>query len=325
MNSPPSEPSESSSDPASTPESAPDTAPVVDPVVAPDGAGDALPRLPQSDRLLWIGAAVALAAHIIPFLYFARSPDALGDDVLTEAIAVELVDKATLEGRDQTPPSPPSAGAPPSPPPQQRPAEQGPPQKPQAAVPPAPPPSQPAKKAEESPAEAEQLPAFKGDGGIERAQKAQEKSENSPDDGDKEKPAPVKPPTPPPRKAVAPRAPAAPAQPSAKPSPPRQQSAPALAKSGEVTQFAKDVVAALAKAKPAAPRTKENKAITGKVQVTVVVAPQGGIRVAKVTGSSGNDALDQLALEAARQAAVPSPPPDVTTDDLFYDVEYSFQ
>jgi TonB family protein len=94
---------------------------------------------------------------------------------------------------------------------------------------------------------------------------------------------------------------------------------PALAKSGEVSKFAKQVVAALAKAKPNAPGVK------GSVTVTVVVAFGGGVRTAKVTGSSGREDLDKLALEAAKKAKLPPPPQDVTTDDLFYDVEYKFE
>ncbi len=56
-----------------------------------------------------------------------------------------------------------------------------------------------------------------------------------------------------------------------------------------------------------------------------VVAFGGGVRVAKVTASSGREDLDKLALDAAKKAPLPAPPPDVATDDLFYDVEYDFK
>lgn len=335
----------------------------------PDGARDMDLRAMRetvsttgSNRLLWVSAALALAAHLAPFAWFGE-PKQLGDDVLTEAIAVELVDGATLEGRDQDVRSPPSQGAPehqqapPSPP-----APPGPPQKARPAVPPSPPPSLPAQgeppevdepkppkasSRDEAPATAAAPsvpPAFPGEAGelpprdkpepdpskAEEPRKpksdaSKPKAEMSPPPVAKRvpeaqpiPPRPPSPPRPPPQPAAEHRAPP-PQPPQAKASPSRAPSAPALARSGEVSQFAKEVVAALAKAKPSAP------GITGKVTVTVVVAFGGGVRTARVTGSSGREDLDKLALDAAKKAKLPAPPPDVTTDDLFYDVEYDFK
>ena len=308
----------------------------------PEERREPLPRSTSSDRLLWAGAAIAVIAHLAPFLYLG-DPDPLGEGVLTEAIAVELVDKAVLEGRDQTPASAPVAASPPPQPAPQKQAPPGPPRKPQQAIPPSPPPAPPvaAKPAAEPPKpEAtpppKTLPAFEGEdaaalskGNADRkeAKRAEEmkpeprredpKQAAKPDETEA-KPRSPQPQRPPPQKAVPPTAPPQ-SQPSAKAAPPRDASMPALAKSGEVSLFAKQVVAALAKAKPNAPGVK------GSVTVTVVVAFGGGVRTAKVTGSSGREDLDKLALEAAKKANLPPPPPDVTTDDLFYDVEYKFE
>lgn len=305
-----------------------------------DDRREPLPRAASSDRLLWIGAGAALLAHLLPFVYLGQ-PDPLGEGVLTEAIAVELVDKAVLEGKDQTPPSRPAAA---SPPPQPSPPAQAPPgapQRPQQAVPPSPPPApavaaQPAPKAEEPPKPAAKppktLPAFEGEDPAAPPKAKTERPETKPPEETlkqvdrtqpakpeqtQAKPRPPQPQRPPPQRSVAPQAPAA--QPSAKAAPPRDASTPALAKSGQVSKFAKEVVAALAKAKPSA------AGIKGSVTVTVVVAFGGGVRTAKVTGSSGREDLDKLALDAAKTAKLPSPPADVTTDDLFYDVEYKFE
>ena len=296
-----------------------------------------LPRAVASDRLLWTGAVIAVLAHILPFVYLGQ-PKPLGDDVLTEAIAVELVDKAVLEGKDHTPATPPSAASPP-PQPAAQPAPPGPPQKPKQAIPPSPPPAPPQAKREPEPPKPDaaaapkpSLPAFEGDGPDAKPQV--EPPKTAPDEAKRvdpketakpaakveppqKQPRPPQPQRPPPQQAVAPQAP--PAQPSAKAAPARPASMPGLAKSGEVSKFAKEVVAALAKAKPNAPGIK------GSVTVTVVVAFGGGVRTAKITGPSGRDDLDKLALEAAKAAKLPPPPPDVTTDDLFYDVEYKFQ
>ncbi|MDO9381923.1 MAG: TonB family protein [Hyphomicrobiaceae bacterium] len=304
----------------------------------PEERRDPLPRATSSDRLLWAGAAIAVIAHLAPFLYLGE-PDPMGDGVLTEAIAVELVDKAVLEGKDQTPASAPVAASPPPQPAPQTQSPPGPPQKPQQAVPPSPPPAPPvaAKPAPELPkAEAmpppKTLPAFAGEdaaarpkGQVDRKDakrtedtKAAEPKQAAKPDETEAKPRAPQPQRPPPQKAVPPQAPPQ-AQPSVKAAPARDPSLPALAKSGEVSQLAKQVVAALAKAKPSAPGVK------GSVTVTVVVAFGGGVRTAKVTGSSGREDLDKLALDAAKKAKLPPPPPDVTTDDLFYDVEYKFE
>ncbi len=310
----------------------------------PEERREPLPRSTSSDRLLWAGAAIAVIAHLAPFLYLG-DPDPLGEGVLTEAIAVELVDKAVLEGRDQTPASAPVAASPPPQPAPQKQAPPGPPQKPQQAVPPSPPPAPAvaAKPAAEPPKpEAtpppKTLPAFEGEDAAAHAEGAGRRGRRPSGRRTRRKPIPKE--TIPSRRRSPTRRRRSHARHnrngrrrkrpcrhrhrrsrsrSAKAAPPRDASLPALAKSGEVSQFAKQVVAALAKAKPNAPGVK------GSVTVTVVVAFGGGVRTAKVTGSSGREDLDKLALEAAKKAKLPPPPPDVTTDDLFYDVEYKFE
>lgn len=276
-----------------------------------------------SRRRLWIGAGLALAVHLTPFLWFG-APDRLGDDVLTEAIAVDLVKEADLKGQDQTPPSPPATPTAPPPVEQVRPVPPGPPQRPQPAIAPSPSPAPPGAATPE-PAQGAKAPqVFDGErDDVAKAAKrdaakeaTESKSEVKPDIAKKaETEAPPAPRRPPPQKPQTARAP----PPQARAAPSRQASQPAQARSGQVTEFAKQVVAALAKAKPAAP------GVTGKVTVTVVVAFGGGVRTARVTGSSDRKDLDTLALEAAKKAKLPPPPADVTTDDLFYDVEYVFQ
>jgi protein TonB len=290
-----------------------------------DGPGEALARVSGSDRLLWTGAGIALVAHLLPFAWWGQ-PETLGEGVLTEAIAVELVDQASIEGLDQTPAARPAPPAPPPAPPAQQ-LPPGPRQKAQQAVPPAPPPAPPREQPQAEKAEAKPPtpapPAFDGDSGPKTETKPEPKEAKKAEpvkdkaDASEQQPQPPRPKPRPPQQATAPPAP--PPQQSAKPAPPRAASSPAQAKSGEVTKFAKEVVAALAKAKPNTPGIK------GKVTVTVVVAFGGGVRVAKVTGSSGREDLDKLALEAAKKAPLPAPPPDVATDDLFYDVEYDFK
>jgi periplasmic protein TonB len=90
------------------------------------------------------------------------------------------------------------------------------------------------------------------------------------------------------------------------------------ASAGAAQEYARQLSAALSKAKPA------GTGVRGTVRIKFVLSPQGLLASAEVLESSGNTRLDFLALEAVRRAIFPVPPPAMTLTELTYDVTYGF-
>ncbi len=57
-------------------------------------------------------------------------------------------------------------------------------------------------------------------------------------------------------------------------------------------------------------RHKPRTGKSGSATVTFSIGPAGGVRSVKVSGSSGDSGLDQMALQTVRNAAPFPPPPD---------------
>ena len=100
---------------------------------------------------------------------------------------------------------------------------------------------------------------------------------------------------------------------------PASASAPAAASAGAVRDYGRYVALALSKGKP--------KGIGGHgtVQVRFTIAPDGTLALAAVARSSGNQKLDDAALEAVRRTKFPTPPAGMTVVQLTYQVPYHFR
>jgi protein TonB len=61
------------------------------------------------------------------------------------------------------------------------------------------------------------------------------------------------------------------------------------------------------------------------VRVTFIVAPTGGLSAVHIAQSSGDAALDAVALAAVRQARFPTPPAGMTQTELTFDIPYRFR
>ena len=57
-------------------------------------------------------------------------------------------------------------------------------------------------------------------------------------------------------------------------------------------------------------RHKPKTSKSGSASVTFAIGPGGGLKFARVSGSSGDSQLDQMALATVRNAAPFPPPPD---------------
>jgi len=100
---------------------------------------------------------------------------------------------------------------------------------------------------------------------------------------------------------------------------PSNASAAAAASPGVVREFARYVSLALSRTKP------KGSGGQGSVRVKFVIAPSGGLASAAVAKSSGNQALDQKALDAVRLASFPLPPAGMSLAQLTYEVPYHFR
>jgi TonB family protein len=88
---------------------------------------------------------------------------------------------------------------------------------------------------------------------------------------------------------------------------------------GKQSEYAKSVIAALAKTKPQLSLTK------GDVHVAFELTPAGQIKFIKILQSSRDRFIDDLAVSAIQRAKFSVPPPGVEPRDLSYVIHYTFE
>jgi TonB family protein len=305
----------------------------------------------RRDRVFWIGLGAAFFVHamFIVGIGSARQRTLGTPDGAADAIAVEIVDGATLKD-SMEPPSPATAppGAeqtaavqaekpgPPPPPPQPeaqpQPQPEAQPQQPQPEAAQPPPPEAPPAEKEAPKLTAEAIPA------LEDA--AQAETPETPKEAEKP-PEPAKP--------------AETKQPEAKQPPKKQQEAkqpakkrtqtsaldlsvpyedgggapdaggqsavqrpPGITKSGENDEFARNVIRALQRSMP-------RERARGRVTVRIVLNENGSRADVKLLTSGGDSDLDFNVMFAARQTAYPFPPKGSTLVDRTFTVTYIYR
>jgi len=294
-------------------------------------------------RAFWLGLTLALIAHaaLIVGIGSAQQRTLGTPDGAADAIAVEIVDGATLRD-SMAPPIPPAAA-----PGAQQPSPAQEPVQPQQAQPEAPPPPEvaepqppaeaaPAQTPPETPKAVQSLPEDFADTLAELADKPP----------DQEKP----------QKAEAKEVPKPESKPAEKQAPPKQQQAkqqpakqrtqtsaldlsvptddgggsedaggssavqrpPGITRSGENDEFARNVIRALQKTMP---RERAN----GRVTVRIVLSENGSRADVKLLKSGGDPDLDFNVMFAARQTAYPFPPNKSTLVDRTFTVTYIYR
>jgi TonB family protein len=304
----------------------------------------------ERPRVFWLGLTLALFAHAVLIVGIGSAKQrTLGTpDGAADAIAVEIVDGATLKDSmaPPTPPAPAPGGQQPSP--AQQPAQ---PQQTQPEVPPPPPPPEvaaPQPPAEAAPPPAEKTPDTKAVQSLpedfadalselESMTADQEKPQKAPEEA---KPAPKQPEA----KAAEKQPPPKPQQ-QAKQQPAKKrtqtsaldlsvptdegggsddggssavQRPPGITRSGENDEFARNVIRALQKTMP---RERAN----GRVTVRIVLSENGSRADVKLLQSGGNPDLDFNVMFAARQTAYPFPPHNSTLVDRTFTVTYIYR
>jgi TonB family protein len=317
----------------------------------PAATSERLARLQQRDRVFWAGLAAAFLAHVLLIVGIGSAREhTLGTpDGANDAIAVEIVDGATLKDSMEPPtPATPPPGAQPQqtaalPPAQPPPEPQAEPQ-PEEVVPP-PPAPETAKPAETPPTEkpapdlsAEAVPA------LDDATPADALHEPKPQEAPKQdvpKPEAEKQDTPetkkPPTKQQAKQ------QPKQQPRKQTQTSSldlsvpydgaatesdsgagsavqrpPGITRSGENDEFARNVIRALQKTMP-------RERARGRVTVRIVLNENGSRADVKLLQSGGDPDLDFNVMFAARQTAYPFPPMKSTLVDRTFTVTYIYR
>ena len=320
---------------------------------------------PQRDRAFWMGLAAAFLVHIalVVGISSARQRTVGTPDGAADAIAVEIVDGATLKD-SMAPPTPAATppgmeqstpalrGAQPEQPPPEPQAETEPPPEPQAQPEPPPPPvpevteavpSPPQPEPQETPKPSAQVPP-------ELADVAQEEAPQPPEPAKAEEP-PAKPPEAKeteapkaePKKAEPKKAP--PEQKQAKQPPKRrtQTSALDLSVPYDGGSSASDAGSTSAVQRPAGitksgendefarnviralQRTMPAERAIGRVTVRIVLSENGSRADVKLLKSGGNPDLDFNVMFAARQTAYPFPPKNATVLDRTFTVTYIYR
>ena len=300
----------------------------------------------QRPRAFWLGLTLALVVHagFIVGIGSAKQRTLGTPDGAADAIAVEIVDGATL--RDSMAPPTPPAAAPGAqqPSPAQQPAQaqeaqpEVPPPPPEVAAPQPPPEPAPApttpEPAPETPKAVQSLPKEFADTLAELADKPPDQEKPQKEEA-KEAPKPEPKP--------------AEKQPPAKQPPPKQQAKqrtqtsaldlsvptddgggsedggssavqrpPGITRSGENDEFARNVIRALQKTMP---RERAN----GRVTVRIVLSENGSRADVKLLKSGGDPDLDFNVMFAARQTAYPFPPNNSTLVDRTFTVTYIYR
>jgi protein TonB len=307
-------------------------------------------------RVFWLGLTLALIGHALLIIGVGRSANrTLGkEDGASDAIAVEIVDGATLKD-SMAPPAPPAAAPPakrvqqqqPQQPQEAQPEPPTPPTPPEVAAQPPPPAAAPAppEKPPEAKTALQTLPEDFAD--------ALSELENTPDDQEKPQKAPeaVKPEPKQEAKTEAKPAEKQPPQKQAqqakpKPKPPQKrtqtsaldlsvpsddgtdgddggsssavQRPPGITRSGENDEFARNVIRALQKTMP---RIHAN----GRVTVRIVLSENGSRADVQLLKGGGDSDLDFNVVFAARQTAYPFPPNKSTLVDRTFTVTYIYR
>jgi periplasmic protein TonB len=86
-----------------------------------------------------------------------------------------------------------------------------------------------------------------------------------------------------------------------------------------------DVDSYSAKIWSALARKKPNAGQPGSTTVTFAIGPAGALRFVRVSQSSGNERLDQLALATVRNAAPFPPPPILKDEPATYTIRIDFR
>ena len=308
----------------------------------------------ERPRVFWVGLTLALLAHALLIIGIGRSSNrTLGkEDGASDAIAVEIVDGATLKD-SMAPPAPPASAPPAKPKAQEQPQQ---PQQAQPEVPPTPP--TPPEVAAQPPPEAAQPPPPTPPDAKAAEQALPEDFadtlsalQDTPADQKKPKKAPeAEKPVPKQETKEAEKQPPKPAQPKqqqqAKAKPPQKrtqtsaldlsmptddgpdadeggsgsavQRPPGITRSGENDEFARNVIRALQKTMPHVPAN-------GRVTVRIVLSENGSRADVKLLKSGGDPDLDFNVMFAARQTAYPFPPGNSTLVDRTFTVTYIYR
>lgn len=96
----------------------------------------------------------------------------------------------------------------------------------------------------------------------------------------------------------------------------------ATAAPGEVRAYAHLVATALKKTRPSKGLKAGHR---GTVRIIFIVAPSGGLSDLRVAQSSGDPALDAVALSAVRETRFPAPPLGMSETQLTFDIPYRFR
>jgi TonB family protein len=96
-------------------------------------------------------------------------------------------------------------------------------------------------------------------------------------------------------------------------------SAPAGASVGAVRDYNRLVSVVLGKAKP------KTVYESGIVEVEFRIASAGTVASVGVRKSSGSTKIDELVVAALQHTQFPAPPPDMTAEQLFYQIVYTFK
>jgi len=317
---------------------------------------------PQRDRAFWMGLAAAFLVHValVVGISSARQRTVGAPDGAADAIAVEIVDGATLKD-SMAPPTPPAAppgmeqpapalrGTQPDQPPPQPQADVQPPQEPQAE--PEPPPPEVAEAAPPPPPQPEpqETPKSSTQALPELADVAKEEAPQPPEPAKTEEP-PAKPPEAKETEAQK----AEPKKPEAKKAPPEQKqakqpkrhtrtSALDLSMPYDGGSSASNAGSTSAVQRPpgitksgendefarnvirALQRTMPAERAIGRVTVRIVLSENGARADVKLLKSGGNPDLDFNVMFAARQTAYPFPPKNATVLDRTFTVTYIYR
>lgn len=307
----------------------------------PAATSEHLASLRRRDRVFWAGLAAAFIVHLLLIVGIgsARQRTLGTPEGANDAIAVEIVDGATLKD-SMEPPTP--ATMPPGAQPQQtaalaeqQPAPE-PPQpeaRPEPPAEPAPPPPEAAKPAETPPAEkqaakdaAEALPALEDAAPDETALQPPplEAPKQEAPKLEAKKPAAKQQAKQPQKKRTQTSALdlSVPYDSGATEAAPDAGSAvqrpPGITRSGENDEFARNVIRALQKTMP-------RERARGRVTVRIVLTENGSRADVKLLQSGGDPDLDFNVMFAARQTAYPFPPKKSTVLDRTFTVTYIYR
>jgi protein TonB len=95
--------------------------------------------------------------------------------------------------------------------------------------------------------------------------------------------------------------------------------APAAANPGEISRYANQVRAALARNKP------KGRRLRGTATIMFVISPSGKVASAHVARTSGSEQLDQIVLRTVERTAFPSPPAGMSESQLTYVIPFRFE